>query len=42
MKESILRNGRRTELGKISVATLGDIKGQVEAIGLYTPRIRLR
>ena len=32
---------KRTELGKVSVATLGDIKGQVEAVGLYTPRIQL-
>jgi hypothetical protein len=32
---------RRSELGKISVATLGDIKGQVEAVGLYTPRVQL-
>lgn len=38
MKKS---NARRVELGRISTVTLGDIKGQVEAVGLYTPRIQL-
>jgi hypothetical protein len=41
MKKSTARAGQRTELGRISSVTLGDIKGQVEAFGLYTPRIEL-
>jgi hypothetical protein len=41
MKKSNTRTAVRTELGKISVATLGDVKGQVEAIGLYTPQGQL-
>jgi len=40
MKKTNIRAGR-TGLGKISAVTLGDIKGQVEAFGLYTPRIQL-
>lgn len=41
MKQSNVSIARRTELGKISVATLGGIKGQVEVAGLYTPQIQL-
>jgi hypothetical protein len=31
----------RFNLGKISVSTLGDVKGIIEAAGLYTPAISL-
>jgi hypothetical protein len=32
---------RRLNLGKVSLSTLGDVKGVIEAAGLYTPAIRL-
>jgi len=32
---------RRVELGRISQATQGSIRGAVEPFGLYTPSIRL-
>lgn len=41
MKRTNAGAGRRIELGRISILTLGDIKGQVEAIGLYTPQVGL-
>jgi hypothetical protein len=41
MKKTNVRAAQRTELGKVSAVTLGDIKGQVEALGLFTPRIQL-
>lgn len=41
MTKTNARAARRIELGRISLLTLGDIKGQVEAIGLYTPRVEL-
>jgi hypothetical protein len=41
MKKSNVRAGRRTELGKVSVRTLGGIKGTVETFGLYAPGIEL-
>lgn len=31
----------RFNLGKISVSTLGDVRGVIEAAGLYTPAISL-
>jgi hypothetical protein len=31
----------RLNLGKISVSTLGDVRGVIEAAGLYTPAISL-
>lgn len=36
-----LRNAQRVNLGKISISTLGDVKGVIEAAGLYTPAVRL-
>jgi hypothetical protein len=38
MKKS---NLRRIGLGKVSVATLGSIKGTVETVGLFAPGIQL-
>lgn len=32
----------RFNLGKISVLTLGDVRGVIEAAGLYTPAISLK
>ena len=36
-KHAIARN----QLGRVSTATLGGIKGSVEVFGLYTPTIQL-
>lgn len=41
MKNSNKTTALRTNLGKVSIATLGDVKGVIEAAGLYTPAIRL-
>jgi hypothetical protein len=41
MRKPNVRAAQRTDLGKISAVTLGDIKGQVEAIGLFTPQLQL-
>jgi len=41
MKKRHAPQASRNELGRISIVTLGDIKGQVEAFGIYTPRLQL-
>ena len=41
MKKTQRNMAGRKELGTISTATLGDIKGVIEGGGLYTPAIRL-
>ena len=41
MKNLNTATAARSVLGKVSLATLGDVKGVIEAAGLYTPSIRL-
>jgi hypothetical protein len=41
MKTLNKESARRFSLGKISSSTLGDVKGVIEAAGLYTPAIAL-
>ena len=41
MKTLNKENAGRSGLGRISSSTLGDVKGVIEAAGLYTPAIAL-
>jgi hypothetical protein len=41
MKQRNIEVKGRTTLGRISSATLGGIRGQVEPAGLFTPVIQL-
>jgi hypothetical protein len=41
MKRSSKSAHARIPLGRVSRSTMGDVKGVIEAFGLYTPRVQI-